>query len=292
MLLNPFTLHTPKTLTEACLLKSQLDRVEILAGGTFLVNRLKFIKKKGLKTPENIISLKHIPDLNGIHYDAGILYIKSMTTFQQLFSSEVIAAHLPVLKALSYSLGTNQIRNMATVGGNLTCRYSWTELPAVLICLGAKLHWRTEKQDHEITAEEFFKKAAPSLGILHTISIPIDSNLRVSYVRCKKTLPLDIPLLAVCACGKPSSTKLTNVRLTVNRGSAFSSRLIDIENFIETLEIEDNFLDNVIKKIDIKNFDLQADDYKTHMYKVCINQALSEIRNPGERNKNDQIKHQ
>ena len=58
MLLNPLTFHNPKTLEEAAKLYSTLPDSKLLAGGTFLLNNLKALKHKGLKTPKNIITKK------------------------------------------------------------------------------------------------------------------------------------------------------------------------------------------------------------------------------------------
>jgi len=63
MLLNPFNYHSPKTLKEACNLLDTLKNARILSGGTFLVNNLKSLKRRGLKTPDDIISLQKIPEI-------------------------------------------------------------------------------------------------------------------------------------------------------------------------------------------------------------------------------------
>ena len=80
MLLNPLTLHTPKTLSELRELYFKLENVKLQAGGTFLLNALKLSKRKGMKTPENIICLRKVDELKGISADDDQMCIKAMTT--------------------------------------------------------------------------------------------------------------------------------------------------------------------------------------------------------------------
>lgn len=277
MLLNPLTHHSPVTLPEACRIKVSLERSEILAGGTFLINRLKLLKKKGLQTPLNIISLKKVAGLSGIYAKEGVVIIKALTTIRQILDSKLIALHLPVLKDISSKIGTSQIRNMATVGGNLTCRYPWTEMPAVMIALGAKLHFSTERQEQLVSAEDFFKNEARSPGILESVSIPLVSNQRASYVRCKKTLHLDIPLLAACVTAEIKAGRFQNTRVTINRGTAFPVCLEEMESLLNGQPAQHRVIEHALAQMNPKTFDASTDDYKIHMYKVSVRQALTDI---------------
>jgi hypothetical protein len=78
MLINEFKLHHPKTLKEAVQLNGELANARILAGGTFLLNTLKILKKKVLKTPENINSVL-------LNYED---YIKDETLTEKILSGE------------------------------------------------------------------------------------------------------------------------------------------------------------------------------------------------------------
>ena len=65
MLLNPLTLHLPKTSLEAARLYKELEDSKVLAGGTFLLNSMKLLKTKGTKTARNILSLAKVDELKG-----------------------------------------------------------------------------------------------------------------------------------------------------------------------------------------------------------------------------------
>src|SRR5262245_2714401 len=113
MLLNSLTLHTPGTLSEALRLYSSLQETRLLAGGTFLLNSLKLLKKRGIKTPQNIISLRKIPELKGVSLEKDTLTIGSMTVINDLFSSPLLVDNFAILKIVCRNISTNPVRNMA-----------------------------------------------------------------------------------------------------------------------------------------------------------------------------------
>ena len=120
MLLNPLTFHAPKTIDEAAKLYKDLPGARLQAGGTFLLNALKLQKRKGTKTPEHVISLFKVNDLKGISLTDSEMVIKAMTTIDELFESPYLKDNFSVFKIVCRNISTQQIRNMATVGGNLT----------------------------------------------------------------------------------------------------------------------------------------------------------------------------
>lgn len=187
MLLNPITFHAPQKLSEVIQLYSTLDNIKIHAGGTFLLNALKLMKRKGTKTPEHILSLRKVDELKGISVDDKRMTIRAMTHIDELFESPLLKDNFSVFRIVCRNISTQPIRNMATVGGNLTCRYTWTELPAVMIGLEAQMHFMdTEGKEHVVSAEDFYKSAAKTDKIFTHVTIPRDKNVSIAYRRVKK----------------------------------------------------------------------------------------------------------
>ena len=141
MLLNHITLHLPKTSLEAARAYKELQDSKVLAGGTFLLNSMKLLKTKGTKTAQNILSLAKVDELCGVSFQGDTLTIKAMSRINDLLEAPLPDGHLKVLHTVCRNISTNPIRNMATVGGNLTCRYTWTEMGAVMVALEAKMHF-------------------------------------------------------------------------------------------------------------------------------------------------------
>ena len=278
MLLNPFTFHAPESLSEAIELYSSLENVKLQAGGTFLLNNLKLFKRKGVKTPEHIISLKKIADLQGICEEKDLIIIKAMATMSEILDSPLLTGNMGFLKVAANDIGTSQIRNMATVGGNLTCRYTWTEMPVIMVGLDATLHFMgPDGKDEAISAEEFFKTGAKTNKIFTYAAIKKDPKALISYQRVKKSPHIDIPLLSLLIKTNPDGKKFKNTRVAVNNCIAFSQRDRTLEDFIDQSTHAKNIAQEAINHLDEPIYDTRSSDYKKHMFRVAIKNAITEI---------------
>ncbi len=278
MLLNSLTLYTPRTLAEALSLYSTLQETRLLAGGTFLLNSLKLLKKRGTKTPQNIISLKKVDELKGVSADENTLTIKSMTVINDLFNSSFLTDNFSILKKVCRNISTNPIRNMATVGGNLTSRYTWTELGAVLIALETVMHFVGANQEKEdITVEEFFNKSAKTNKILTALSIKRDKECQISYQRVKKLSEVDVPLLGVCIRTTFQNGRFTKTRVAVNSGTAFAKRDETLAIFLNNSTREEKVAQEALHHLDLSIYDNRSDEYKKNMFRVSIKNAILEL---------------
>lgn len=278
MLLNKITYHAPKSLREAVELSTQLENPRFLAGGTFLLNSLKAAKSRGNKTPEHIISLKKIELLKGIHLEKESLHINAMTTINDLMASPLLTDNFSILKTVCRNISTNPIRNMATVGGNLTSRYTWTELGAVLIALEATMHfYQPNHQELSLSVEDFFKNAARSPGILRCVSIERDHDAHFSYQRARKMSFVDVPMLAICLRTHFSHNRFQDTRVVVNTGVNFAQRDGILEEFLNTCHSEPALITEALNHLDTKIYDTRSDDYKKEIFRVSIKSALKEL---------------
>lgn len=91
---------------------------EALAGGTDLISRMKDY----VSSPARVVYLKDIKDLAGIAQKAGGLEIGAGTRLVDVVSNPLVKERYPALRQATLEVGTPQIRNMATVGGNLLQR--------------------------------------------------------------------------------------------------------------------------------------------------------------------------
>ncbi len=277
MLLNPINFYSPQTVSEALSLYSSLGECRLLAGGTFLLNSLKLLKKKGMKTVPNIISLRKIAELKGITTDPETLTIKSMTSITDLYNSPHLTDNFAILKKVCRNISTNLIRNMATVGGNLTSRYTWTELGAPLIALDTKMHFVGSNTKEEVTVEEFFNKGAKTNNLLTHLSIKRDKKCQLSYQRVKKLSEVDVPLLGACIRSTLTDERFQQTKVVINSGTVFAKRDIILEEFLNKSEIEESIASEALNHLDLSIYDTRSDDYKKSMFRVCIKNAILEL---------------
>jgi xanthine dehydrogenase YagS FAD-binding subunit len=114
-----FEYAAPKTVKEATeLLGQKWGEVEILAGGTDLISSLK----QGITSPRRVVSLKNISKLRGIDSAKGSLQIGAMTPLRELIADKDVQKHFPALATAARNIGSPQMLNMGTVGGELCQR--------------------------------------------------------------------------------------------------------------------------------------------------------------------------
>lgn len=278
MLLKQFNFHTPKTLESASELYGSLPDVRLQAGGTFLINSLKMLKKRGAKTPRNVISLTHIDELKGIRMNGDQLVIGAMTNIDQIYDSSLLAGNLNLLKVSARHISSQLIRNMATIGGNLTCRYTWTEMPAVMVALEAQMHFKGANGEEEvIRAEDFFKNAAKTDKILTHVTLRKDNGISVAYFRAKKSPYVDIPLLSLGIKTRFVQGKFAETIVAVNNGVAFAQRDRILEDFLNKSRIDKNIPEAALEHLDATIYDARSTDYKKHMFRIGIRHALRDL---------------
>ena len=278
MLLNPLTFHAPDSLDEAVRLYTTLDNCRLQAGGTFLLNSLKLLKRKGAKTPEHVISLNKINGLKGVSEAHGELTIKAMTTISDLYSSPHLRGHLAILRTVCKNISTNPIRNMATVGGNLTCRYTWTEMPAAMIGLEGRMHFRDQDGTTQtLDAEEFFKNGAKTDKIFTQVTITGDPGASVAYRRVKKSPNVDIPLLSILIKTNFNRNTFSHTRVSINNCVAFAQRDYKLEQFLDQSTCSPDIAEDALKHLDESIYETRSNDYKKHMFRVSIKSALQEL---------------
>ena len=248
-----------------------------------MLNSLKLLKRTGVKTPANIISLRKVEELKGISLDREKLTIKSMTTIDELFDFPFLEDNFNVFRIVCRNISTQPIRNMATVGGNLTCRYTWTEMPAVMIGLEADLHFiDSNGQGHILSAEEFFKNAAKTDKILTHVTIKRDKKATIAYRRVKKSPYVDIPLLSMFLKTYFDKGRFTNTRVAINNCVAFAQRDRVLENFLNQSSCSNGVAQEALDHLDKVIYSTRSSDYKQHMFRVSIKSAIEELTKSGQ----------
>lgn len=154
MLLPKFEHLAPKTIQEACSLLSRYKQeARVLAGGTALLVQMKHREI----TPHYLINIKNIPDLDYIRYDdKESLRIGALTTIEALKTSPVIRRRFGILSQAAGGLGTVQIRNQGTIGGNLCFASPAVDTAPALITLAAKARIVGAGGERTVALEDFF----------------------------------------------------------------------------------------------------------------------------------------
>ncbi len=145
----------------------------IINGGTDLMVQMRAGKKK----PALLVSLEHLPVGQGIYEEKNWIGISCRTTFADILRSKVISLFFPILTQASAEVGSSQIRNRATLVGNLVNASPAGDGILALILLDAEIEVHREPEDSYRTPLEQFilgpgKTILQAGEFVHSIRIP------------------------------------------------------------------------------------------------------------------------
>ena len=113
-------------------------QVQIIAGGTDLMIHLRKCRLSGEQTPDTILDVSRLEELKRLEANADAPYIGAGVTFRTLESDPEVTRHLPVLAQAAATVGSVQVRQTATIGGNVANASPAADGMTALTALGAK----------------------------------------------------------------------------------------------------------------------------------------------------------
>ncbi|MGD8343103.1 MAG: FAD binding domain-containing protein [Desulfobacterales bacterium] len=199
--MRKFTYLTPKTLDEAISLHvSHGERAKYIAGGTDVLVKVK----EGKLAPDYLISLKHIigQDRPFLNQETGELYIGAFCTHGSIEESPLIQHHYPIIHDAVKNIGSVQIRNVATIGGNLVNAVPSADGAIPLIALDAKAHIYGTKGQRSAELRRFFLGPGQcdldAGEILTEIVIPPPlPRTGSAYIKHGRREAMELPMLGV-----------------------------------------------------------------------------------------------
>jgi carbon-monoxide dehydrogenase medium subunit len=189
----------PRSIEEAISFYKRFgEKARYIAGGTDLM--LKIMDRQ--LNPAYLISLKCIPGLDQIEYESGELRIGALTTHRKLELSPVIQKYFPVLRDAVENIGSVQVRNVATIGGNIVNAAPSADGATPLIVLMAKVRMIGVKGSRTIDLEDFFVGPGQTLlehgEILYEFIIPkLQPRTAAAYWKHTRRAAMELPILSV-----------------------------------------------------------------------------------------------
>jgi len=166
--------HRAKNLDDALMLIDQHPDFALLCGSTDVAQLLK--KQKSVN---GIIDIHTLTELQGIKIVSNTMEIGALTTITDILESREVRVHLPLLFAAAKVFGSHQIRNMATIGGNIANASPAVDLTVVLLALNATVTLGSQNGERTIDLEALFcgyKCTKLDREIILDIHIPLQEH--------------------------------------------------------------------------------------------------------------------
>ena len=214
--MHEFDFLTPRSVEEAIALMSEREsEVHILAGGTDLLLGMR----EGTIIPRTVMSLKKLPDFRTIdHSKESGLRLGAMVTLRQITHSTQIREHYPSLADAALLMASEQIRSLATVGGNLCNAAPSADMAPPLIALDAVVRLVGPEGERRLPLEEFFlgpgSTALDAGEMLAEIEVP-PTERKTRYMRLTPRAHMDIAVVGVAAGIQLDNSKVRAARIVL-----------------------------------------------------------------------------
>lgn len=146
-------IHRPHTLDGALRMLRELDDAKPMAGGTDLIPLLR----DGVYKARNLVDINLIPELRCVREDEGEIRIGAASKIREVEKSKIIAGKAPVLCEAVASIGSPQIRNLGTIGGNICNASPAADSAPALLVLDAYAEVASLDGSREIPVKDVFK---------------------------------------------------------------------------------------------------------------------------------------
>ena len=200
----------PQTLAEALgLLAEYNGKAQVIAGGTDVIPQLRH----GDLEVETLIDITRLPDMSSIRQEADAIVLGGLVTHAQVAASSLIKESAGALAEAAAAVGSPQIRNIATVAGNLVNGHPAADASMPLLALDASVTIASPHGDRVIPLAEFFLgKGKTALDCRQEILTQIrftalKKNQGSSFLRLSKRGSLTIAVLIFAAVIEADKTK-------------------------------------------------------------------------------------
>jgi CO/xanthine dehydrogenase FAD-binding subunit len=257
---------TPRTLDEALALKAERPEALPIQGGTDVMVELNFDRAR----PPAILNLNEVAELRGAARENGALRLGAGLTYTEAMTGELAAA-LPALAEASRTVGSPQIRNRGTVGGNLgTASPAGDALPPLLV-ERAEVEVASVRGTRVLPVVEFLlgpKRNALAEDELIVAVRVVPSGDRQTFM---KVGPRNAMVIAVCSLALAVDRKRGEVRAAY--GSAGPVPALVVGSLGERSEFAEQVAEAASPIDDVRG----TAKYRRHALRVLTARALERV---------------
>jgi len=241
-----FEYLTPKTLEEAlALLSEHRGKARVIAGGTDLLPQMKSREV----VPQYLIGLKNIPALDYIKYsNTDGLRFGALTTLHSVETSPIIQKRFGVLAQAAHSMASTQIRNVATVAGNLCMAAPSADMAPAFIVSGGKLKLVSPEGKRVVAIDEFFtgpgKTVLGEVELLTEVQVPnMPPHSGAVYLKYTLRRAMDIAIVGVAALVTSHNGVCQEVKIALGAVAPMPIRATGAEAVLRRKVINDELIE-------------------------------------------------
>jgi CO/xanthine dehydrogenase FAD-binding subunit len=253
---------TPRSLDEALDLKSERPDAVPIEGGTDVMVELNFDRAR----PPAILNLNEVAELKGWSRDDGALRLGAGLTYTEV--RRELGEELPALAEASRTVGSPQIQNRGTLGGNLgTSSPAGDALPPLLV-EGAEVELASRRGVRRLTVRDFV--VGPKRNVLEPDELIVAVLIRPSGAAqtFMKVGPRNAMVIAVCSLALAADRERGELRASFGSAGPVPGLVT------APIDERDSFADQVAEAASPIDDVRGTAAYRRHALRVLTNRAL------------------
>jgi carbon-monoxide dehydrogenase medium subunit len=204
-----------------------------LAGGMSLIPMMKL----RLATPDRVVDIGRLKELNYIREQGGSIHIGAASTHYEVETSAVTRGKCPLLSETAAHIGDPQVRNMGTIGGSVAHADPSADYPAAFQALEAKFVLKSKSGERTVAAADFFydtfATALEPEEIIREVIVPVEANgTGVSYEKAYQPAS-GFAMVGIAVRIAKSGGKISMARIGVTGLTGCSYRAKEAEAALE-----------------------------------------------------------
>ncbi len=273
-------IQEPRSVEEAVKILHENNNLKIISGGTDVLIKLHH----GDMEEVELLSLKNLKELDFIK----VLENDTIEIgFTNIYRNKIIKDFIPALGQGAVSMGGPQIRNMATIGGNVCNGAVSADSAPSLFAFNAKLRLRSFKGERIVPIEEFYEGPG-KVNIRKDeilISIFIEKKdyegVRGTYIKYSNRKAMDISMLGVCVVASKKENKFKDLRIALGVAAPTPIRCKDAEKYALGLEYSEKNINNIaqyaVKSASARDSWRASKAYREHLIKELTVRGIYEV---------------
>ena len=229
--------YRPKTVEEALALLSREKNAKLIAGGTDLVIALKERRIK----PEVLIDVTGIDEIREIKEEGNTLFLGAAATFTEIQSSELVKKYCPSLCEAASRMGATQVRNLATLGGNVANAATAADGLPPLLSIGAIAVVCNTKGSRYVPVEDVVtgvnQNSLAEDEMIIGFQLPAKPGAAKVFEKIGRRKALAIARINIALCANMDGSKVDSIAIAVGAVGKTAYRVKEVEDLLAGKEL-------------------------------------------------------
>lgn len=265
-------------LDQALKILDEKKKVEMVAGGTDMLVMINN-ESDDLKDMEYLLDISSLDGLNKIVDKENYLKIGSLCTHNDIKKSKLVKDNFPVLAKAAQVIGSTQIRNRGTIGGNINNASPAADLVTPLIALDAKVVLKSKGQNRELPLSQYitgpYRTDRKENEIMTEVKVPyINDKYYDSFQKVKRRKAVAIARINLAVITKIEDNKFNDIKVAFGSATPTAIRFRDIEKYLSGKYINEINFEEVAKKTGEEMVSITGTRWSTPYKKPVVGNLL------------------